>query len=357
MARMEMDMEETKRWQKLKMLYLVKILMEETDEEHPLSLVEISDKLEANGIHAARKALYNDFDLLQKFGLDLICQKTGKGTFYYIGSRKFQQPELKLLVDAIQSSGFITAKKSVELIEKLKSLGGITTAEMLKRTSGTLNHRKTVNEQCYYAVDAIHQAIDLDRQMEFQYFRWTPDKEQQLKHGGEPYVVSPWLLSWDNENYYLTAYDQKAQIIKNFRVDKILNPELVDSPREGREAFENGSPEAYASCLFGMFTGDLEEVLVKADNSLAGVLIDRFGLNVEMKRWDDSSVVARFTAGISTQFLGWLLSFGNQIEVISPRHLREKLLEIGKELVNAYSDCPVISPSAVRDSLEDPDQE
>ena len=334
------------------MLYLTKILMEETDEEHPLSLAQISEKLEEYGIHAARKALYNDFELLEEFGADLISMKTGKGTFYYIGSRKFQQPELKLLVDAIESSGFITPKKSKELIEKLESLGGITTAEMLKRTSGNLNRRKAGNEKSYYAVDAIHQAIDLDRQMEFQYFQWTPDKKQELRHSGEVYTVSPWLLSWDNENYYLTAYDQKAEKIKNFRVDKILNPEVTELPRQGREAFENGSPEAYASCLFGMFTGDLQEVLIKADNSLAGVLIDRFGLDVEMVRWDEKHIAARFTAGISGQFLGWLLSFGSQMEVISPRFLREQILQIGNEIASAYSQAPTAAPTAVREALK-----
>lgn len=350
-------MEETKRKQKLKMLYLMKILMEETDEGHPLSLMEIREKLEGYGIHAARKALYNDFDLLEEFGADLISQKTGKGTFYYIGSRKFQQPELKLLVDAIQSSGFITAKKSRELIEKIESLGGITTAEMLRRTSRALNHRKTANEKSYYAVDAIHQAIDQDRQMEFQYFRWTPDKKQELRHNGDVYSVSPWLLSWDNENYYLTAYDQEAGMIKNFRVDKILNPRLTERPREGREAFEDRSPEAYASCLFGMFTGDLEDVLIRADSSLAGVLIDRFGMDVEMTSWDENTIIARFTAGISSQFLGWLLSFGKQMEVISPRSLRDQLLQIGNELQQTYSRNPSLPASALREALKQDQKE
>lgn len=350
-------MENSKQKQKLKLLCLARILLDETDEQHMLSLQEIIDRLEKEGIHAARKALYEDFKLLQEFGIDLIPVKQGKRTCYYVGGRDFQLPELKLLVDAIQSSRFITAKKSQELIGKLENLAGRSTGELLHRHVNILNRNKTDNEKIYYAVDIIHSAIDQDRQMEFQYFRWTPQKTQELRHRGKPYRVSPWLLSWDDENYYLTAYDQNADLIKNFRVDKILEPRILPLKRQGQEAFVSGSPQDYASCLFGMFTGDLQEVLIRADNSLAGVFIDRFGLGVELQTWDERTFVARFTVGLSVQFMGWLLSFGDQIEVIAPRSLREKLLKMGENLIEVYSSQPSVTASAVLDRLREEEEQ
>ena len=191
--------------QKLKMLYLVKILSEETDDSHALSLQEITAKLAAYGVNADRKTLYTDFDALEKYGLEILKEQTGRQVYYHLATRSFELPELKLLVDAVQSSKFITEKKSRELIKKLESMVSIYEAKHLHRQVLITDRIKAMNESIYYNVDMLHEAINADRQIRFQYFQWTVSKKQELRRNGAWYQISPWCLMWDDENYYLVA--------------------------------------------------------------------------------------------------------------------------------------------------------
>ena len=209
--------------QKLKIMYLMKILLEETDEDHDLTLNEIVEKLKAYNVTAERKSLYSDIENLRTFGLDIIGMQYGKTYHYKVASRQFQLVELKLLVDAVQSSRFITEKKSDELIAKLESYASKYEAKKLARQVNVNGRVKTMNERIYYSVDKIHEALNEESQIKFQYFTWTADKKMELKHGGAYYSVSPWALCWDDEKYYLVGYDNREYKIKHFRVDKMAD--------------------------------------------------------------------------------------------------------------------------------------
>lgn len=180
--------------QKLKIMYLMKILLEETDKDHDLTLNEIVEKLKAYNVTAERKSLYSDIENLRTFGLDIIGMQYGKTYHYKVASRQFQLVELKLLVDAVQSSRFITEKKSDELIAKLESYASKYEAKKLARQVNVNGRVKTMNERIYYSVDKIHEALNEEGQIKFQYFTWTADKKMELKHGGAYYSVSPWAL-------------------------------------------------------------------------------------------------------------------------------------------------------------------
>lgn len=204
--------------QKLKLIYLMKILMEYTDEKHSLTMEEIKSKLQLYDISAERKSLYNDIENLRLYGLDIIGTKEDRTYSYYIGNRQFELAELKLLVDCVQSAKFITEKKSNVLIKKIEELASRYEAMQLQRQVFVAGRVKTMNESIYYNVDRIHSAIADNFQITFQYFQWNVDKKMKLRHNGIWYIVSPWSLSWDDENYYLIAYDSVEHIIKHFRV-------------------------------------------------------------------------------------------------------------------------------------------
>ncbi len=231
--------------QKLKLLYLIKILSEQTDDNHSITLHGIQSALNAYDINAERKSLYDDIEALRNYGIDVIGEAKGKSYEYHIGERQFELAELKLLVDAVQASKFITVKKSSQLIKKLEGLTSIHEARQLQRQVYVADRIKTMNESIYYNVDILHNAISRNIKIRFQYTQWTVSKELEMKKNGELYEVSPWALSWDNENYYLVAFDSAAAIIKHYRVDKMMKLTLTDEKREGRDYFEQFHIAAY----------------------------------------------------------------------------------------------------------------
>ena len=190
--------------QKLKLMYLMKILLEYTDETHSLTMEEIKTKLKLYDISAERKSLYNDIESLRLYGLDIIGTKEDRTYSYHIGNRQFELAELKLLVDSVQSAKFITEKKSNDLIKKIEAFASRYEAIQLQRQVFVAGRVKTMNESIYYNVDRIHSAIADNFQITFQYFQWNVDKKMELRHNGIWYKVSPWSLSWDDENYYLS---------------------------------------------------------------------------------------------------------------------------------------------------------
>ena len=263
--------------QKIKILYLMRILLERTDDLHGLMLEEIAEALSAFGVEAERKTLYDDLEVLRTFGMDIVKRKEAKVVRYYVVSRSFELPELKLLVDAVQSSKFITHKKSLELIKKLECYASSHQARKLNRQVYVANRIKTMNESIYYTVDYIHEAISANKKISFQYFHWNEKKERVLAHDGKSYRVSPFALTWDDENYYMIAYDSDAAKIKHFRVDKMLHLQLLEEKRDGAEQFEDFDMALYSQKTFSMFGGEEETVTLRCSNKLAGVVIDRFG--------------------------------------------------------------------------------
>lgn len=320
--------------QKLKLLYLMKIFLEKTDENHTITVPQMIAELKKYDIEAERKSIYDDLEALRNFGLDIACRKS-RTTDYFIASREFELPELKLLADAVACSKFFTEKKSGELIKKIGGLASIYEAKQLERQVYVRGRVKTMNEKIYYNVDAIHQAIAQDRQIAFKYFEYTLEKTKRYRHNGENYCASPYALSWDNENYYMIAYYPKYKSISNFRVDKMESIEMLEEKRFmlPNKTFDLAE---YSKKVFNMFGGDEEKVKLKFDNSLIGVVLDRFGTDVTIRRADENSFLIVVDAFVSPTLLGWLFEFGDKVKVMAPESLVEKLHEKINESLSQY---------------------
>ena len=324
--------------QKFKLYYLAKIMTEKTDEEHYITMPEIIDSLENYGVTAGRKSIYNDLKDLEKLGIEVEGEPVGNRYHYHVVGRQFELPELKLLVDAIQSSKFVTARKSNELIKKLETLVSRFDAAKLQRQVFVSGRIKTMNESIYYNVDEIHNAIAENRKIRFQYFQWNVKKEMELRHGGAYYHISPWGLSWDNENYYLIGYDSDAGMIKHYRVDKMLHIRMSKEMREGKELFQKLDMAAYAKKSFGMYGGKEEHVRLLVKKSFAGVMIDRFGKDIMMIPADEEHFTVNVDVQVSSQFLSWVFALGDGVKIIGPEHVAERMkTELGR-MLEQYSE-------------------
>ena len=322
--------------QKFKLYRLAQIMMKKTDDEHYITMPEIMAALGEYEITADRKSIYNDLRDLETFGIEVEGEKVGNGYHYHVVNRPFELPELKLLVDAIQSSKFITEKKSNSLIRKLETMVSEYDAQKLQRQVYVSGRIKAMNESIYYTVDAIHNAISENKKIRFQYFQWNVKKEPELRHGGAWYHISPWGLSWDDENYYLVGFDSEAARIKHFRVDKMLRIELSDAAREGREYFKKLDMADYARKSFGMFGGEEQNVKLLVDNSLAGVIIDRFGKDVMMIPADVKHFTVNVDVHVSRQFLGWVFSLGENVRILGPEDVVRQMKDEARRLISQY---------------------
>lgn len=319
--------------QKQKLLYIQKILLEKSDEEHGLTVNDIIRELDSYGINAERKSIYDDLRTLEAFGLD-ICSEKSKTVRYYIGERDFQISELKLLVDSIQSSKFITEKKSFELIKKLEGLASENDARLLQNQVIISNRVKTSNETIYYSVDRLHDAISKNRSVTFYYNRWVLDLgstekiKLQRRRGGELYRVSPWALCWDDENYYLVAYDESIEQIRHYRVDKMEKITVTDDKRKGRELFSKLNMADYAKSTFSMFAGEETEIELSVKNDFVGIIADRFGKNVFIT--SDEKHADRFlvkvNVNLSEQFFGWIFALGDGVCITAPEFARKSFM-------------------------------
>ncbi|MCM1283676.1 MAG: WYL domain-containing protein [Muribaculaceae bacterium] len=321
--------------QKQKILYIEKLLRERTDVEHTLTTPQIISYLEQQGIRAERKSIYSDIQTLRDFGLDITRDGNKRGG-YRLDSREFELAEVKLLVDLVQSARFITTKKSRELIAKLESLVSQPDARALRRQVVVADRNKTANESIYYNVDLIHAAIAENTQIEFQYFEWDAQKKMALRKGGLRYQVSPWLLLWDDENYYLVAYDASAGLMKHYRVDKMLHPAQTDRPRDGRKLFEEIDVAAYTKKTFGMFAGEECTVQLLCSRSLTGVIIDRFGRDVALRPYDGEHILVRADVEVSPQFYGWLAGLSDRVQILSPKPLAAAYQEYLANILSKY---------------------
>lgn len=322
--------------QKLKILYIMQMLMENTDEEHAMSTQEIIASLERQGISAERKSIYDDIEMLRQFGVDILSRRSApKG--YYVVSRDFELPELKLLVDAVQSSKFITERKTADLISKIEKLAGRFGAKELQSQVVVANRIKTMNESIYYNVDKIHSAISSNSKIRYKYCEWTINKRLEPKKNGEYYTVSPWVLTWDDENYYLIAFDDLSEQMRFYRVDKMLEIELTDELRIGRERFENFDIALFTKKTFGMFAGEETELEVCFDNKLIGVVMDRFGKDVIIKKKDENNFTAKLKVDVSAQFYGWISGLGSGVKIISPAEEAEKYAKYIQKIAAQYT--------------------
>lgn len=321
---------------KFKLYRLAQIMLEKTDEEHALTMPEIMKELSRYEITADRKTIYNDLKDLEVLGIEVEGEAVGNKYYYRVLSRPFELPELKLLVDAIQSSKFITVRKSDALIKKLETLISKYDAQKLQRQVYISGRIKTMNESIYYTVDAIHNAISENKKIKFQYFQWNVKKEMELRHDGAFYYISPWGLSWDDENYYLIGFDDQAQCIKHFRVDKMLHIQMTEEAREGKDYFERFDMAEYAKKSFSMYGGQEQKVKLLVENRLAGVIIDRFGKDLMMIPVDAEHFTVQVDVHVSSAFLGWIIAIGSGIRVVGPEPVLEKMKEEIRRLQQQY---------------------
>lgn len=322
--------------QKLKILYLAKILLDNTDANHDITLQEIIDKLAANNVTAERKSLYDDIAQLDDFGIKIKKTQYGKTYHYQVINREFELAELKLLVDSVASAKFITEEKSNELIKKIEHLASKQDASMLQRQVYVSGRVKTMNKDIMENVDAIHNAISQNLKISFQYFQWNSKKEPELRKNGERYIISPWGLSWDDENYYLVGYDSGADRIKHYRVDKMLKIKVESTRREGRNKFKEVDMAAYAKKMFNMFDGEEQNVEILCINELAGVMIDRFGKDVRMLKVDDEHFRVVVKVAASSHFIHWIMALGDGAKIIGPESLVEEVKKEIRRLSQQY---------------------
>ncbi len=320
--------------QKLKLLYLLKILKENTDEDHALTMAQLIELLDGCGVSAERKSIYDDLEALRTFGVEIEMTPT-RTVGYYIAERDFSLPELKLLVDAVQSSKFITTKKSLELIGKIENLASRHEASQLQRQVFVQNRIKTMNESIYYNVDFIHSAISRNVQIGFRYFMWDLHGERVLRRDGAEYTVSPWALTWDDENYYLVAYEEAEQKIKHYRVDKMMRIRLLDTARTGQDVFAKFDTAVYSKKIFGMYGGEEKLVKLRCARHLAGVIIDRFGKDSMLVEDGDGFTVTVHVFESPT-FLSWVMGFGRDMQVLSPESTREALARQARDVLSLY---------------------
>ncbi|MDD3368323.1 MAG: WYL domain-containing transcriptional regulator [Lachnospiraceae bacterium] len=322
--------------QKLKLLYILQYLSAYSDKNHPLSTMRILDLLAEEGIQAERKSIYRDIASLQEYGYDIQSRKSKTDSGYYLASREFELPELKLLVDAVQASKFITLRKSRELIEKLEHFASEGDAKQLKRQVYVANRIKTANESIYDNVDVIHRAMQENVQISFLYYEWNLEGSLTARKDGARYQVSPWALLWSEENYYLVAYDETMEMIKHYRVDKMGRIALQKKDRLGSEQFDSFDIASYANKTFGMYGGTEEMVSLVFQHSLLGVCMDRFGKDTTLRKLDDEHFSVRVKVAVSSQFFGWLSGLGKGVTIKAPESVAVQYREYLQDILKNY---------------------
>ena len=312
-------------------------LLHNSDEQHPVTMKQIIGYLESRGIPAERKSVYSDIDALRFYGLDIVQAVNGKTTGYFIGERSFELPELKLLVDSVQSSKFITHTKTGTLIKKIEKLASIHEAQLLQRQVFVANRIKQMNESIYYNVDEIHNGISQNKQIRFKYFMYTVEKKKAYRHDGAFYQVSPFALTWDDENYYMVAFDSESKEIRHYRVDKMDSIQVTDVNREGLDAYKALDMGVYAKKVFGMFTGTEERVTLRFDNDLVGAVLDRLGLDSMIIPDDEEHFTVSADVVVSPQFFAWVFGFGNKVQILGPTDVVERMEKQASSVLALYA--------------------
>ena len=321
---------------KLRPLYLAKILYERTDEGHYLTTMQLAQILEEKyGIPAHRQTIKTDIELLQQFGMDIQEVKSTQNRYNLI-SRQFEIAELKLLVDSVQSSKFISKERSEQMVSKIVTLAGQHKAEELKRNASVEGRTKSENRQDLLIVDAINEAINAEKKIAFQYFSYNVRKQKKLRHDGKIYLISPWALTWDDENYYMISYDSDENKIKHYRVDKMTKIQPTEEKRDGAEFFADFDMALYSKQTFGMYGGREETVTLRCENKLANVMIDKFGFDTAFSNITDTHFDMRVKVFVSPVFLTWIMNFGADVTVLSPESVKDELTALASDVLAQY---------------------
>jgi predicted DNA-binding transcriptional regulator YafY len=323
--------------QKLKLLYLIKLFNEKTDDEHHITMTEITDYLADKDITAERKAIYSDIEALRCFGYDIRGEKVGASYQYYLAEREFELLELKLLIDVVQSSKSVSEEKSRDLIRKLEHFTSDYNARNLHKRVIVKNRVKSINEKIYYTMDAVDEAINTDKRISFDYFQWNLKKELVPRKNKRKENISPWAFIWDNECYYMLGYDSSVGKLKHYRLDKMaavaINPE---GERDGKELFGKIDLALYSKEHFSMFGGDICTVKLECKNTAANYIIDKFGTDIMLVPKDDQYFTVNVDVVPSKMFFGWIIGLGSDVRIISPKSVRKELREKLKEAAKNY---------------------
>jgi len=323
----------TSQGQKIRLIYLMDILKERTDDEHVMTIPEIITALAEYDVIAERKTLYSDIELLRLYGMD-IEQRRSRTFGYYLASHQFELPELKLLVDAVQSSRFITHRKSSELIKKLSSLTSMHQSKLLRRQVVTPSSPKAINESVYYNIDAIHAAINSGRKISFKYFDYNLSKTRVYRRNGEPYIQTPLALCWSDDKYYLICYSSKYDSFVHYRVDRMSSTAICDEKADVIDKKRFNVSEHIKS-VFGMYGGEVVRATLRFEKGLINSVLDRFGSDVKLREHDDKFEIV-VEVSESVVFLSWIIQFGDRAEIVSPESLRESMRDLIGKLSAKY---------------------
>ncbi len=325
---------------KQRLLFLQNLLLERTDQEHPLTMGSILSVMQKEGIPAERKSIYDDLRALQESGMDI--RMSGRPRGYYVAERLFATPELKLMMDAVQSSRSIPPQQSRELLKKLENMAGQHEAGSLKRQVVISSRVKAANQSVYDTIEKIHEAITAGKQVSFRYLQWELDFSSREKvkeiarRGGKRYHVSPWSLLWNSENYYLVGYDSESGSIRHYRIDRMSELRIVKKTRQGQELFRNFDAGKYSKRMFGMFGGQEKTVRIRFANRLIGPVIDRFGKDIFLTPGGDGHFEATVPVEVSPQFFSWLFGFGTEAKIVAPREVADEFAELAKKIIDFY---------------------
>ena len=321
---------------RMKLLFLSKILKEQTDEDHPITMPQIIDELAKYDIGGNRKSLYEDLEALRVYGLDVIKERRGSQTYYYLGNRDFELAELKFLVDAIESSKFITERKAKDLIEKLSHTVSNYDAKLLERGVKVPGRVRSMNESIYYTIDVIHNSMNDNKQIKFRYFSWNVQGKEEFRHDGEFYEVSPWMLVLDDEKYYLVAYDVNEKQLKHYRVDKMRDVTESVKSRNGFAEYKKLNKAKYTQQHFRMFGGELETVTLRCRNEMSNVIVDQFGKDITMTPVDEEHFTVRVEVAVSDQFFGWVIGLGDGVRIEGPEDVKKYMKNNINKLLEYY---------------------
>lgn len=314
----------------IRIIELLRFLYQQTDEAHAVTVSEMIEYLKSRGIPSVRQTVYTDLEALDTAGIDIVQIKSTQNR-YFIGSRIFEYPELKMLVDAVASSKVISAKKSQALIQKLGQLTSIQQAEQLQRLASLSSRVKPHNEKVYYIIDSIQTAILDQHQISFQYYEYTPEKKKILKHDGYRYILDPYALEWKNDHYYLIGYSHKHKGIAHFRVDRLTSVEPLDSKFQPMPDFDVA---AYTNKMVDMFAAEhAEQVKLLCSNELMRVIIDHYGEDIEISPYDDTHFTVIIEVNPSGTFYGWVFKFMGKIRILSPQSCVDKMQDIARTFI------------------------
>ena len=311
-------------YRKVKLIKLLELLRQQTDEQHPMTTNQICAAMDQMGIPCDRRIVTQDVIALNELGYEIMATMIGHEKAYYVEDRNFSVPELKILIDAVHASSFITEKKSRELIEKIAALAGSHRAEVLKRNMVCFNNRKHSNEKILYAVDTVEEAILTQKKVIFLYFDLDENGERVYRRGGHHYVVEPIALVFNEDNYYMMCYSSRHDSTSNYRVDRMDGVKIIEEPCCEKAVALRDEVASYTEQAFKMFGGQLEDVVLEFDRKLIGVVYDKFGEGVKMIPSGEDKCIATLKVRISPTFWGWLFQFAGEMKMLSPPGLVEE---------------------------------